>query len=127
MNVTNNLFQQGHFNLHSGIKSWLKIDCDALTDDDMKTIAHLISFRISDFGSVEGVPRGGLRLAKAMEPYITEGQLLIVDDVLTSSGSMEEYRAGREAIGAVIFARRLPPDWIVPVFQMTTSFKIEAP
>lgn len=112
------LFQQGDFNLHSGVKSWLKIDCDALTDEDIETIARLLTFRLSNFGAVEGVPTGGLRLAAAMEPYTSEGPLLIVDDVLTSGGSMETHRAGRDTIGAVIFARREPPAWITPLFQM---------
>lgn len=117
------LFQQGNFNLHSGVKSWLKIDCDALTNEDLDTIAHLLIFRLPEFGSVEGVPTGGLRLAKALESYITTGPLLIVDDVLTSGGSMEEHRNGRDAIGSVIFARRQPARWIVPLFQMTVVDK----
>lgn len=117
------LFQQGKFNLHSGVQSWLKIDCDALTDEDLDTIARLLVFRLPDFGSVEGVPTGGLRLAKALESYIETGPLLIVDDVLTSGGSMEEHRAGRQAIGAVIFARKQPARWITPLFQMTVVDK----
>lgn len=117
------LFQQGKFNLHSGVQSWLKIDCDVLTDEDMDTIARLLFFRLPDFGFVEGVPTGGLRLAKALDPFTTTGPILIVDDVLTSGGSMEEHRGNREAIGAVIFARRQPARWITPLFQMTVVDK----
>ncbi len=52
------------------------------------------------------MPIGGLRLAQAMQPYVSSsGPLLIVDDVLTTGQSMEKHRAGREAIGAVIFMR----------------------
>ena len=29
------LFEQGHFTLHSGGKSWFKINCDSLSDDDI--------------------------------------------------------------------------------------------
>lgn len=117
------LFQRGDFNLHSGVQSWLKIDCDVLTLEDLDTLAYLLTFRLPDFGAVEGVPRGGLRLAAAMEYYISDGPLLIVDDVLTSGGSMEDHRAGRSAIGAVIFARREPASWITPLFQLTPSTK----
>ena len=47
-------------------------------------------------------------MAEAMQSYCTDGPLLIVDDVLTTGGSMEEFRAGRDAIGAVIFMRCEP-------------------
>lgn len=112
------LFQSGTFILNSGKHSPWKIDCDALTAEDIATLAEMISHRISNFGSVEGVPRGGLRLAEAMKKYVTQGPLLIVDDVLTTGGSMDHHRAGRHALGAVIFARGLCPAWITSIFQI---------
>jgi len=114
------LFQRGDFTLHSGEKSGIKIDCDALTDADLDTIAWMLRDRLPLFGRVEGVPTGGLKLAALMERYARPAQsgLLIVDDVLTSGGSMEEQRAGRDAFGAVIFARRKPPSWVMPLFMV---------
>ncbi len=38
-----NLFIKKDWEMHSGKKSDFKIECDALTDEDIKTIAHLIS------------------------------------------------------------------------------------
>ena len=48
------------------------------------------------------------------------GDMLIVDDVLTTGASMEHERArcsGR-TIGVVLFARGPCPEWIHPVFRM---------
>ena len=71
------------------------------------------------FGCVEGVPRGGVRLATALERYITVGDdLLIVDDVLTTGLSMERHRDGREAFGIVVFARGLCPNWISSIWNL---------
>jgi orotate phosphoribosyltransferase len=119
-----NLFQSGFYTLHSGRISTFKIDCDALTDDDINTIALLLAQRLPAFKTVEGVPSGGLRLAEAMSKYATQKtffgvpKLLIVDDVFTTGSSMEKHRGGREATGAVIFARGETPNWITPLFSM---------
>lgn len=121
-----NLFQRGEFVLSSGLNSGLKIDCDALTDEDIETIAWLINGKLwLDFGSVEGIPRGGIRLAEAMRryarPYRTD-RVLIVDDVWTTGQSMEkkreEWSAYRETTGAVIFARSPVADWVLPLLSL---------
>lgn len=117
------LFQLGDFRLHSGATSGYKIECDALTAEDIETLAWLTAQRIGRFGRVEGVPRGGVRLAEALEQYsmLDDDPLLIVDDVWTTGGSMEAHRNGREAIGAVIFARNPVADWVTPLFVMTPA------
>lgn len=121
------LFQRGAFILHSGEPVGWKIDCDALTDTDMHTLAELITARVGPFGAVEGVPRGGTRLASWLAHYQTAGgPLLIVDDVLTTGSSMDAHRAGREAIGAVIFARGQCPPWITPLFHMAATHPVDA-
>lgn len=112
-----NLFKYGALTLHSGAKSMWKIDCDALTDDDLKTLAFMLTAIVPEFGSVEGVPRGGLRLAAALQEYVTKGPVLIVDDVLTTGASMNVQRGDRhDAIGAVLFARGPVPLWVFPLF-----------
>ncbi len=98
------LFEAGYFRLHSGEETTWRINCEVLSDDDVRTLAAIIASHCT-FGSVEGVPTGGLRLAEALRPLATTGPLLIVDDVLTTGSSMEEHRAGRDAIGYVIFDR----------------------
>jgi orotate phosphoribosyltransferase len=114
-----NLFRWGDVTLHSGASSPFKIDTDALTGDDWQCLAHLVAELVGPFGAVEGVPRGGLPLATALSSMATAGALLIVDDVLTTGVSMEEHRAGREAIGAVVFCRSPSwPAWIEPLFLL---------
>ncbi len=111
------MFQFGKFKSHSGEVLHWKIECDDLTLADWKCLACVIKESVVPFGSVEGVPMGGCCLADLLKPYVTKGPLLIVDDVLTTGGSMEEHRAGRLAIGAVVFARGLCPAWVTPIFS----------
>ena len=124
-----NLFESKDFTMHSGGRSDFKIECDALTDEDIATLAKIISSRVS-FRSVVGVPSGGIRLANALKPYCIfdiDAPVLIVDDVLTTGASMEEektkyeetYGASKKRVflGVVIFARGKCPDWIKPIFQ----------
>lgn len=115
------LFQIGSFKLHSGERSFWKIDCDALTDKEIRAIVAIMLSRIPSFGRVEGVPKGGLRLAEALKVFSLGESLplLIVDDVITTGNSMEKQRAGRTAIGVVIFSRTsVYPSWIHPLFVM---------
>lgn len=121
------LFQAGQIELHSGAKTNWKIECDALSDSEIDTLALMLSEILPAFGSVEGVPRGGDRLAKAMLRYCTTGPLLIVDDVLTTGNSMAAHRAFRKrTIGAVLFARGQCPPWVVPLFQLDVPADVTA-
>lgn len=126
------LFELGNFILSSGAKSCWKIECDALSAPDIGTLAVLIAQMVGPFASVEGVPRGGLRLAEALRPFRTQlGCHLIVDDVLTTGGSLERHKAAYASagsdtfprqdviIGAVVFARGPCPPWIKAVFQLS--------
>ncbi len=111
------IFKSGKFILHSGGKSEFKIDCDALTDEDIDSIARIISER-RIFSSVYGVPSGGVRLAAALEKYCKPwGPRLIIDDVLSTGNSMNEVYKDGDA-GVVIFARGKCPKWVKPIFQM---------
>lgn len=114
-----NLFQLGSFVLHSGSPSSWKIDCDVLSQKDWQALAIIAREFLPDYGPVEGVPRGGLLFADALRQYSTpDGPLLIVDDVASTGRSMEIQRAGREAIGCVVFARGNYPWWVLPLFRM---------
>jgi len=117
------LFVAGDFVLHSGGLSYWKIDCDALADSDTETLALLIAQQFH-FDRCEWVATGGERLGKVLQGYLSSRlphNLLIVDDVLTTGASMEEQRAGREAIGVVIFARGPCPSWVTPLFRSFES------
>lgn len=131
------LFEVGDFTLHSGGKSRFKIDCDHLTDADIEALAQMLVAVLPPFRAVEGVPRGGLRLAQALQPYcihpeavryssVKVREWLIVDDVWTTGGSLmravREKSAGRKYVdsvfGAVIFARSPLPSYdVYALFQ----------
>jgi orotate phosphoribosyltransferase len=121
-----NLFQKVNIILNSGQPSDFKIECDALTKEDLDCFAYLISKKIK-FSKVIGVPTGGIRIQEALEQYVTLDPtlpLLIVDDVLTTGGSMNRYKNKFEEMGydnikgIVIFSRTTPPNWIESVFTM---------
>lgn len=86
------MFDYGKFKSASGINLDWKIECDDLSDADIATVAHLISSKV-EFYDVVGVPRGGIRLANALQPYRsqTTDRLLVVDDVWTTGHSMIEF------------------------------------
>lgn len=122
----NNLFQKVDIILNSGKPSDFKIECDALTDADIETFAYLISKKYN-FRGVVGVPTGGNRIEDALVKYCIDDDslpLLIVDDVLTTGGSMIKHKKFYEdlgytnIIGVVLFARGECPDWIDCVFKM---------
>ena len=111
------LFIKQQFIANSGHFLEWKIECDALTDEDIETLAY-VGAGLCNFGSVIGVPRGGLRLAEALKRYASSGPPLIVDDVLTTGGSMERERKNNpDAIGLVVFARGTTPTWVRAIFS----------
>jgi hypothetical protein len=123
------LFEAGSFKLHSGGESMWRINLEALEDSELKVLAALGRRIVGPFSDVEGIPRGGLRLAEAMvewidlEPPAGQGPLLIVDDVLTTGRSIEgawaAARAARPGIavkGLVAFARGPLPPWVRAIF-----------
>ena len=123
-----NLFRMGSFTLNSSKKADWKIECDALTDDDIECIASLIEEITIPFSSVEGIPRGGLRLAKAMQKYVTDQEgvttHLIVDDVLTTGATLQRAKLrywnaypNVLVVGAVIFARGACAPWVSALFH----------
>jgi orotate phosphoribosyltransferase len=109
------------FTMHSGETSDFKIECDALTDEEIETFAMLIARRFK-FTNVIGIPRGGRRIALALSKYRDrppkQMQWLIVDDVLTTGANMDKHRGAPSDIGVVLFARGPCPDWVHPVFQL---------
>lgn len=112
--LTPHLLNLGEFILSSGGRSSLKIDCDALTDSDIECCAALLKSLCGSYGSVGGVPRGGVRLATAMRSGASQGPLLVTEDCLTTGGSVarhiDKLRAyGVDTVGAkvaTIFKRR---------------------
>ena len=116
------LFELGEFTAHSGQKLPFKIECDALSNDDLRALAALVGKKLT-FSEVIGVPRGGIRFASFLKRYTKkEGPVLIVDDVLTTGTSMEMARQKCESadtIGLVIFARGTCPSWVSSLFTLS--------
>ena len=79
--VSADLFQHGASRLHSGGRTNLLIDCQALSDASLDAIARALSDKYC-WDKVIGVPNGGLRFAAAFSKYRAgwqmNGILLIV-------------------------------------------------
>jgi len=119
------LFQSVNFRSHSGLDLTWKIEMDALTAPEWYTLSQMILDLSSPFREAVGIPRGGVHLGQLLTQYGTgksTDPILIVDDVLTTGVSMEEYKkeyfVNKDAIGWVVFARGYPPSWCKALFQM---------
>ena len=122
------LFKSGDFKSHSGLDLSWKIECDALSDSEWFTIQKMIMERTPPFREAVGIPTGGTKLGDLLNEHATGNEkdpVCIVDDVLTTGGSMEyfltQYQRNRRpftAIGWVVFARGQCPGWVTSLFQM---------
>lgn len=99
------LLRSGKFIAASGQTLPWKIDCDAFTSDDWREIVAIAVQMLPPFGSVVGVPRGGLPLAEAIACFAQSGPTLYVDDVWTTGGSMRRVGLTDKDLGFVVFAR----------------------
>jgi len=90
-----NLFQDGDFISHAGLPLKWKLECDAITDDEWRCIAKMImDYQTEPFYKAVGIPRGGLKMAEALNEYSSGNdshQVLICDDVFTTGTSFKEY------------------------------------
>ncbi|MBR20256.1 MAG: hypothetical protein CMA64_08970 [Euryarchaeota archaeon] len=126
------LFQDGDFTSHAGLPLKWKLECDAITDEEWRCIAKMImDYQTEPFSKAVGIPRGGLKLAEALQPYASNNssdQVLICDDVFTTGTSMvdfikEHYPNWTRAMGHrwVVFARNksyVDPYYTRALFQM---------
>ena len=121
-----NIFQQVDFKSHAGLDLRWKIECDGVSKKEWKCLAEMIlDYEKRPFQSAIGIPRGGVMLGSYLNEYSTQkldDPYLIVDDVLTTGGSMVDFRkehfSGKETFGWVVFARGFPPQWCRSLFQM---------
>lgn len=99
------LFEYGPVKLSSGKMSDFKINCDALTFDELSALAKMAQPLVAPYGTVIGVPTGGTAFAEHLRRFSTEdAPRLIVDDVMTTGASISEYYE-LESKGLVIFSR----------------------
>jgi orotate phosphoribosyltransferase len=119
------LFQLGDFTLRSGTKSRWKIECDAISSPEWETLAIMATELLLPFGSVDGVPSGGVPFANALRRHITPGAPpLIAEDVVTTGGSILRFIEGNcldaEGIQAIaVFGRGNFPSWIKTIFSVS--------
>lgn len=118
---------------HSGMKLPFKIDCDALSDEDLDALAKIVSEKFT-FCWAWGVPKGGDRFANALRKYAVSTSLnvLVVDDVWTTGASVEkevqelkfyDSHPVVNYLGVVIFARGPVPHWVYPIFTLNDRFQ----
>ena len=120
------LFTVGDFTSHAGLPLKWKIECDAISPEQWSALATMImEYQTEPFSKVVGIPRGGLALQYALEPYVTEGDhpWLVVDDVYTTGTSFREFCTTKDTMWAykwVVFARKPIPesDGIKALFTM---------
>tara|TARA_B100000073_G_C23549917_1_gene499678 strand:+ start:262 stop:723 length:462 start_codon:yes stop_codon:yes gene_type:complete len=109
------LFQVGEFTSHAGKRLPFKIECDAFNEADWDSLAQMIlHYEKEPFCRAEGIPRGGLPLAKALNKYATGNEndkILICDDVWTTGASFKEY------------INENYPDWLAGVGLRWVIFK----
>lgn len=130
-----NLFQDGALWGTSGINLEFKIDCDALSDSDIRTLAQIARRRLVYPSKVIPVPTGGNRLAKelAKQGLVRTGNTVIVDDVWTTGTSVLKVavennlldKLGSSAQCLVIFARGSYPHWVRPLFTINSVLKAQ--
>ena len=122
------LFQKVDFKSHSGLNLSWKIECDEISKKEWKCLAEMImDYEKRPFQAALGIPRGGIILGTYLNEYSTqniEDPYLIVDDVLTTGGSMDDfvnsYFRNRKPnyFGWVVFARNKPQHWVKALYQM---------
>ena len=119
------LFQIGDFVSHAGIPLKWKIECDALEGQWDSIATMIMDYEKRPFSRVIGIPRGGLPLQWALEPYVTAGDhpWLVVDDVYTTGTSFRQFCTTKDTMWAnkwVVFARKPIPsgDGIQALFTM---------
>lgn len=117
------VLQQADFTLASGRRSSFKVECDELTPDELAITCAILAKALPPFGSVVGVPTGGVRAADALVPHCTIGHqaVLVVDDVWTTGGSMRRFMAENGIPthrGAVLYARGPVPSWVTALWTI---------
>lgn len=130
-----NLFRHGIFKLSSGDILTFKVECDALTNEDYRALAHIVEDRIRyrvaiGVPSKNKKPSNAEKFANALNEYATghTGDItLIVDDVLTTGKTLMEFTNKLKAKqqlqyrGLVMFARKpIPPSmrsWVHSIWN----------
>ena len=89
------LFEYGDFTSHAGKQLPFKIECDVFDSQDWDTIAKMVMlYQTVPFSHAEGIPRGGVPFAEAMNKYASGNKKdmpMICDDIWTTGTSFKDY------------------------------------
>ena len=89
------LLEWGEFTSHAGKQLPFKLECDAFDSQDWDTIAKIVmTYQTRPFSHAEGIPRGGVPFAEAMNKYASGDEKdmpMICDDIWTTGTSFREY------------------------------------
>ena len=117
-----NLFEKKNFISHAGIPMTWKLECDAISESEWEALATMImDYQKEPFGKVVGIPRGGIPLQKALEPFATGNDtdpLLVVDDVYSTGTSFIEFCGEDDCLKWVVFARKTTENGVRALFTM---------
>lgn len=120
--MSTELFSFGYYVLHSGAHTDFKINCEVLGFPEIKALAWQARQLLPAYRAAVGIPTGGLALAKELDFFKvpTADVTLIVDDVVTTGASFEQFRREIKGptIGFAIFNRGNCPDWVTTLFTM---------
>jgi hypothetical protein len=115
------LFRWGSFVAASGKTLDWKIECDVLTPEDWRALAHIVAPTLPPISDIVPVPTGGVPFADALREAGVggnpEGQRLIVDDVWTTGGSVRKFWRAPD-IAVVAFARGATPWWVSVIWRL---------
>lgn len=120
------LFTWGRFTAASGRTLDWKIECDALTAEDWRTLAQIAVPHLPVVTEVIGIPTGGEAFAQAIREVGFDqdagaGRRLIVDDVWTTGGSVAKFYEPGDFV-LVAFARGLLPTYATAIWTLDEGF-----
>ena len=90
------IFQKVDFKSHAGLDLSWKIECDGVSKKEWQCLSEMVmDYEKRPFQAAIGIPRGGVILGSYLNQYSTQNPddpYLLIDDVLTTGGSMEDFR-----------------------------------
>lgn len=121
-------YSHNGFRLSAGDLTSLLIDSNGMSDRSIEAAAATLAEMLPPFGMVEGVPRGGLRLARALKKHSHPGQytVVIADDVYTTGKNMTPYldlykrsMPKHYVCGAVLLGRGPLPENVTALLRLS--------